>query len=135
MPYHRSKTTKYFFALFVAIVLVYAYFEAQNMLYGPQIILNADEAVTVQEELIEISGTAKNVVEITLSGRPVFIDDSGVFVEKLLLAEGVNRFIFQARDKFGREERKVLEVVYQPPDTFKRAREKVDTIEEPLENN
>lgn len=115
-------------------MLVYAYFEARNMLHGPQIVLVSDEAITVQNELVEISGTVKNVVEITLSGRPVFIDDTGLFTEKLLLAEGVNRFIFEARDKFGREKKEVLEIVYQPPDLPQRTPIETDTIEEPLEN-
>lgn len=111
---HRSRVTKYLFAAFVVIVLAYAYFEARNMLYGPQIVLAQTDAITVHEELIEVSGTVKNVVEITLSGRTVFIDDTGLFTEKLLLAEGLNRFRFEARDKFGRTKHEVLEIVYVP---------------------
>jgi hypothetical protein len=134
---HRSRTTKYFFAAFVLVVLIYTYFEARNMLFGPQIALATNDAITVQEERIEISGTVRNVVEITLSGRPIFIDDSGFFTETFLLAEGVNRFVFEARDKFGRETREVLEVVYNPRgDTSGRVPVETDTIlEEPLENN
>ncbi len=113
---HHSRLTKYFFAAFVLLVLAYAYYEAQNMLYGPQIALEQEGAITVYEELIEIRGTVKNVVEITLSGRPIFIDDTGLFTEKILLAEGLNRFIFEARDKFNHTQKEVLEVVYIPPE-------------------
>ena len=130
---NRSKLTKYFFALFVLIVLAYAYYEARNMLYGPQIVLDSEEAITVDEELVEISGTVKNVVEITLDGRIVFIDDTGMFAEKLLLAEGLNRFAFEAQDKFGRETREVLEIVYQPPFVQQQTPTETDTIEGPLE--
>ncbi|MBF05283.1 hypothetical protein CL644_01080 [bacterium] len=131
---HHSKLTKYFFAAFVVVLLFYAYFEARNLLYGPQIVLQSGEAITVQEELIEISGTVKNVVEITLSGRPVFIDDTGFFTEKLLLADGLNRFVFEARDKFNRKTQEVLEVVYQIPTSDMTEHEllETDTIEEPL---
>lgn len=111
---HHSKLTKYFFAIFVLILLFYAFFEAQNMIYGPQIVIENGEAITVQEELIEISGTVKNVVEITLSGRTIFIDDTGLFSEKLLLAKGLNTFIFEARDKFNHQTKEILQVVYQP---------------------
>ena len=132
---HHSKLTKYLFAAFVVVLLFYAYFEARNLLYGPQIVLQSGEAITVQDELIEISGTVKNVVEITLSGRPVFIDDTGFFTEKLLLAEGLNRFVFEARDKFNRQTQEVLEIVYQIPPLGITEHESLetDTIEESLE--
>ncbi|QSH39087.1 hypothetical protein JXR01_02135 [Candidatus Kaiserbacteria bacterium] len=132
---HHSKLTKYLFAAFVVVLLFYAYFEARNILYGPQIVLQDGEAITVHDELIEISGTVKNVVEITLSGRPVFIDDTGLFTEKLLLAEGLNRFVFEARDKFDHKTQEVLEVVYQIPtaDTNEHEQEETDTIKESLE--
>lgn len=133
---HHSKLTKYLFALFVLIVLFYAYFEARNMLYGPQIVLATEDAITVHEELIEISGTVKNVVEITLSGRSVFIDDTGLFTEKILLSEGLNRFVFEARDKFDHTTKEVLEVVYKPltlDEALEQESQETDTIEESLE--
>ena len=111
---HHSRLTKYLFGAFVLIVLIYAYFEAQNILYGPQIALEQSGAVTVHEELIEIRGTVKNVVEITLGGRPIFIDDTGLSRPQLMLAEGLNRFVFEARDKFDHTRKEVLEVVYIP---------------------
>ena len=130
---HHSKLTKYFFAAFFVVVLLYAYFEARNIIYGPQIVLQSgDGALTVENELIEIRGTVKNVVDITLGGRSVTIDDTGLFVEKLLLAEGVNRFEFEARDKFGNTTSEVLEVVYVPKDQPSPKPQETDSIEEQL---
>lgn len=126
MLHHRSRLTKYLFAAFVVIILIYAYFEARNLLYGPQIVLTDSGAITVYDEQIEISGTVQNVSKITLSGRPVFIDDTGRFSETLLLAGGVNTFVFEAQDRFGNSTREVLRVMYQP-------REETGTIEESLE--
>jgi len=99
------------------------------MLYGPQIHLPAGEITTVSDELIEIRGTVKNVVEITLDGRLIFIDSDGNFVEKLLLADGLNSFSFKAKDKFGRKTSEVLNVVYQIPEGKRRSLN-TDTIEE-----
>ncbi|PCI30654.1 hypothetical protein COB52_01300 [Candidatus Kaiserbacteria bacterium] len=125
---HHTKITKYFFLAFLILLFVYGYFEARNLLWGPQISLGTQEAITVDTELIEISGTVKNVIEITLSGRSVLISDEGVFSEELLLSEGLNEFIFEAKDKFGREKTEILEVVYKPsPNT--------DIIEEQLKDN
>ncbi len=125
---HHTKITKYFFLAFIILLFVYGYFEAQNLLLGPQINLGTQESITVDEELIEISGIVRNVIEITLSGRSVLISDEGVFSEELLLSEGLNEFVFEAKDKFGREKIETLEVVYKPsPNT--------DIIEEQLESN
>ena len=111
---HRPKIAKYLFGVFVIVVLIYAFFEARNLLYGPQINLGTTGAITVHAELVEISGTVKNVSEITLDGRPVLIDDTGAFTERLLLARGLNRFDFRAKDRFGRSRKEVLEIVFIP---------------------
>lgn len=104
------------FALFVLIVLGYALFEARNILYGPRIqLLQNDGPIVVQEQTVVIAGTAQNVVSITLSGNPVFIDEEGAFVESRTLSPGLNRLTFEAQDKFGRTTTEVLEIVYQPP--------------------
>lgn len=131
---HQSKFTKYFFVALFAIVLLYAYYEARNMLYGPQIELGVTSALTVHEQAIEVTGSVRNVVHITLSGNPVFIDDEGVFTETRLLSLGLNRLIFEAEDKFGRSTKEIIEVVYEPQDNTPaqpaHTEENLDTIEE-----
>ncbi len=137
MLFNRSRATKYIFAAFVLVVLMYAFFEARNVLYGPQILLGTTGAITVTDALVEISGTVKNVTSFTLDGRSVFINDSGVFLEKILLAEGLNEFIFEASDKFSNQTREVLKVVYLPKKDEQPSLN-IDTItdtEEPLTDN
>ena len=134
---HHTKITKYVFAAFIVLVIGYAYISSRNLLWGPIITLNApDNGITVYDGLIEISGTVENVAEITLSGRSVFITEEGVFTERLLLAEGVNRFLFEAEDKFGRKTKEVLEIVYipteqetSPPQQDGQQKANLDTIE------
>lgn len=110
---HHTKLTKYLFALFVIVVLVYAFFGARNLLFGPRISIDAPgEIVTVTESLVEIQGSIENVTVLTLSGRDVLVDDTGVFSETLLLAPGSNTFVFEARDRFGRTTRKTLEILF-----------------------
>lgn len=112
---HHTKITKYLFVLFIILILGYAYISSRNLLWGPQIIINGpQDGISVETELVEITGAVKNVIDITLSGRSVFITEEGVFTERLLLSEGINRFVFEARDKFGRETREILQIVYDP---------------------
>lgn len=129
LPRH-PRIAKILLALLFVAVLLYAYYEARNMLYGPQIELGTTGAITVHDQMVEISGTVRNVVEITLSGNPVYINDAGVFTEKRLLSPGLNRLTFKARDKFDRHTTEVLEVVYEPIDSTKQTSKNTDTIEE-----
>ena len=134
MRFYHTRLTKYFFAVLVIVILIYAYFEARSMLYGPQIVIGSDKVITVEEKLIEIQGTVKNVVEISLNGRTIFIDDTGHFSEQLLLANGLNHFTLEARDKFNRKTQEKLEVVYNPPiDRQQQDTIETGTIEESLE--
>ena len=126
-----SRISKYLFAVFIIVVLVYAYFEAQNLLFGPKITLASEGgAITVRNELIDISGTVENVSSISLDGRPVVIRDTGEFTERILLAEGINTFTFIAADRFGRKRSEVLHVVYIPPPETEQNRAEIDMIEE-----
>lgn len=98
--------------LFFAIV-AYAYFKSTAILEGPHITLTSPlSGMTATSSFIEVSGAVRHAKEITLDGRPIFIDLEGRFVEKLLLSNGYNIIELTARDVQGREERKTVEVVY-----------------------
>lgn len=113
LPYH-TKITKYFFIIFVLLVLAYAYFQAHNVLFGPSITISTPESgFTVESQLVEITGGVSNVAEFSLDGRTIILNESGEFTEKLLLAPGVNTFEFIAKDKFGRQRNEILQVFYQ----------------------
>ncbi len=113
LPYH-SKITKYIFLLFILFIFVYALFEARNIISGPTItIAEPDSGFTSTSQVVEITGTVKNVTEIALDGQPIPINESGKFTKKLILAPGVNMFTFISKDKFGRERSELLEVFYQ----------------------
>ena len=97
----------------VFIIVLYAYLKSTAILEGPQISLLSPASGTIAtSSLIEITGIIKHAKEVTLDGRPIFIDLEGRFVEKLLLADGYNIIELVARDAQGREERQVVEVVY-----------------------
>lgn len=102
--------------LFVFIIVGYSIFQAHNIVTGPEIAL-ADTIVSgevVNDQMVDISGNAKNISFISLDDRPINIDESGQFNEKLLLYPGYNIIRIYARDKFGTETEKRIELVYQP---------------------
>lgn len=91
----------------------YAYYQSRSILEGPHIVVdtpgNGDTATT---SLISVRGSVNHANEITLDGRPIFIDLAGHFNEKLVLMNGYNIIELIAKDREGRVERKTLELVY-----------------------
>ncbi len=97
---------------FALVILFYAYYQTRNLISGPVIEVSSPQnGQTFTEALVEIVGRAKNAVKITLDDRPIFIDESGNFREKLLLSRGYNIIDLKAEDKFGEKTQKILEVI------------------------
>lgn len=97
----------------VLFVIGYSFYEIQKVAFGPRIkITSPVNGETVSTSSIEISGTTKNIKEISLNDRKIFIDEKGNFMENMVLFEGYNSFSVKASDKFGRKTEKILEVMY-----------------------
>lgn len=113
---HQTSITKYLFAAFLVLVLVYAYITAQDMLYGPRIIVATPaEGITVQSSVVEITGTVENVSVLRLEGTIIPVDESGTFTETLVVAPGANTFVLSAEDTFGRSSEETITVLYTAP--------------------
>lgn len=99
-------------SIFAFVVLLYAYYQTRNLLSGPTIeIISPGNGKVFAEPLVEIVGVAKNSSRITLNDRPILIDETGNFKEKLLLSDGYNIIDFKAEDRFGEKINKTLEVI------------------------
>ncbi len=97
------------------ISLGYGVFQARNLVLGPQIMVSHPQNGTnFTDPLITVDGTAYNITAISLNDRPIFIDETGAFSEKLLLTPGYTIMKVQAHDKFGRETQQLLELTYTP---------------------
>jgi hypothetical protein len=104
--------------LFVGIIVFYTYYQSRAILEGPQIsLVSPIEGMTSTSSLIKVYGVAKHAKELTLDGRPIFLDLNGNFFEQLLLMDGYNIMELTAKDAEGREIRKTVRVMYQPVGT------------------
>ena len=106
--------------LAVALLASYAYYEMRGYVYGPQLIISAPtDGFSVTEEILAVEGTAKNITEITLNGRPIFIDEDGHFKEDVLLLSGYNVLALTVVDRYERTNTQYLRGIYTPetPDT------------------
>lgn len=100
--------------VFVLFVVGYGLFQAKNLINGPKISLNGpySKAIIVNDDILRLSGTAKNIASITLDDRPITIDESGLFNEVILLFPGLNTIKLFGKDKFGASTEKTIEVIY-----------------------
>jgi hypothetical protein len=96
-------------------IIFYGYYQSQDLIGGPKIdIVNPENGSVSESSFIEISGRALNIVRISLNDRSIFVDEEGNFTEKMLLLEGYNIMEVKAEDRFGRETKKILQIVHRP---------------------
>ncbi|PIT90925.1 hypothetical protein COU17_03130 [Candidatus Kaiserbacteria bacterium CG10_big_fil_rev_8_21_14_0_10_49_17] len=107
--------TKIFFSLVLVLIIGgYTLYEMRNVILGPTVSISSPATGTRStEQLITVEGIARNISRISLNDRPIFVDESGVFKEQLLLPFGYSIMTLKASDRFGRETIKTLELVYQ----------------------
>jgi hypothetical protein len=113
LPYRDSRLTRIALVVFFVLVLAYAYFEARGFLFGPTI--DVPSSVTeVHDPLVHISGKAERISSLAMNGKQIAVTVDGSFDEPYLLAQGLNRIVLDATDKYGRSRRQVIEIVYTP---------------------
>lgn len=96
------------------VILGYSGFEARKILAGPHLTITSPiVSGPMDNPYVQVTGIAKNIKEIRMNGNPIFIDEQGNFREKFLLISGYNIIELQAKDKFEKETKEVIELVYQ----------------------
>ena len=81
----------------------YFAFQARFLLQGPLITLVEPPDVVQTEPMINISGSAKNIVSLTLNDKPIYTDEFGNFNELLILENGNTIMTLRAKDRYGKE--------------------------------
>jgi hypothetical protein len=98
------------------LLISYGLFNSRFIIKGPEIAIAgldpSGEVIQTDQKDFSLQGTAVHSSYITINNRPIFVDESGNFNEKLLLSSGVSIIDIYARDKFGKEVRKKIDVVY-----------------------
>lgn len=97
--------------LFIFIIL-YAFFNAKNLIFGVKIKnVNIENGTGSEINIVKIMGNAKNAKTLTLNGREISIDQKGNFNETLALLSGYNIISIEAKDKFGYEDEKNYQLI------------------------
>ncbi len=110
-PYRDSRLTYIVLGLFFLVVLGYAYYAAQGILFGPLISV-VSEVEETREPFILVQGQADRIASLSMNGRTISVTEAGVFEEPYLLAPGYNRIVLDAVDLYGRKSNQVIEIIY-----------------------
>jgi len=93
--------------VFFILIVVYAFFRSKDLIFGVKIKnvnldgLSAQSGATVTENIIKLTGNARNAINLTLDGREISVDQQGNFNETIALLPGYNIINIKAQDKFG----------------------------------
>lgn len=101
----------------ILIVIWYVHFQARNFLEGPAISLDETGGTIHSEQTILLTGSAHNIVKLTLNGREIHTNEQGEFEQTLVLEQGYTIMTLSARDRFGRTTTVSKEYVYVPLST------------------
>jgi hypothetical protein len=105
-----------FFSTLVLLLVGYGLFNSRFLLKGPEIAIAGVDpdtnSISTSSKDFSLTGVALHSSFITVNNRPILVDELGNFNEKLLLSNGVSIIDIYARDKFGKEIRKKIDVVY-----------------------
>jgi Glucodextranase, domain B len=99
--------------LFFLFIIVYGFFRSQDLIFGVKIKnVNIEDGQTFGQNPLNVTGNAKNAVNLSLNGRKVSIDKDGNFNETIALLSGYNVLSIEAVDKFGNNDTKIYKLIY-----------------------
>ncbi|MFT5037079.1 MAG: hypothetical protein ACI9VM_000654 [Candidatus Azotimanducaceae bacterium] len=106
--------TYVFIGIVVLLLFSYIIFQARLLIAGPQITLDSIPQTIQTERTVTVSGSAENITEIALNGRPIVTNESGHFNETIVLQNGYTIIRIDASDRYGRGTKVEHEFVYTP---------------------
>ena len=98
---------------FLLFIIIYAFFRTKDLIFGVKIKeVNIVDGTKVTDNIMKITGNAKNAVNLTLNDRVISIDQKGNFDETIALLSGYNIISIKAQDEFGNNDEKNYKLMY-----------------------
>lgn len=102
-------------SLLFLFILIYIFFRSYDLIFGVKIKnVNINDNTVTTENLIKITGNAKNAKNLYLNGREITVEKNGDFGEYIALISGYNIIEIKALDKFGSKDEKNYKIIYKP---------------------
>ena len=98
---------------FLLFIIIYAFFRTKDLIFGVKIKeVNIVDGTKVTDNIMKITGNAKNAVNLTLNDRVISVDQKGNFDETIALLSGYNIISIKAKDEFGNSDEKNYKLIY-----------------------
>jgi len=100
--------------IFIGIFVItgYALFQAKNIITGPTLSIESPyNGATLTEEAFVVKGFASNIASISLNDSPIFINENGLFEEKLIAPIGYSIMKLSVADRFGRRKTQYIQLI------------------------
>lgn len=100
-------------AIYLGIMIVagYSYVALKDIVRGPKIVVVTPEnGYATTTPLIVVTGQIQRAVILALNGATTTTDLAGNFKESLLLSPGYNIMTLEARDRYGRVVKEIIEM-------------------------
>lgn len=97
---------------FLLFIIIYAFFRTKDVVLGVKITdVNIVDGTKVTDNILKITGNARNAVNLTLNDRIISIDQKGNFDETIALLSGYNVITIKAKDEFGNSDEKNYQII------------------------
>jgi len=113
MQNHAKKILKIvLISVLFLFIAVFVFFNSRDLIFGVKIKnVNITDNMKVSDNILKITGMAKNSVKLTLDGREISVDEKGNFNETVALLSGYNQVNIKAQDKFGNIDEKNYQII------------------------
>ena len=123
LGYTAGKTKIKIFLLIFGLLSISSFtvFELRKVIIGPELTLNCIDGknkdnscnyIQSDNNIYKMSGNTKNVSDIIIGDRKIYIDTKGGFQEDILLYPGINLITIKSLDRFGKEVKKEVSIYY-----------------------
>jgi hypothetical protein len=100
-------------SVFFLFIVVYAFSRSHDLIFGVKIKnVNIVDGAKIAENILHITGNAKNAINLTLNGREITVDQKGNFNETIALLSGYNMVNIRALDKFEYSDEKNYQLIH-----------------------
>ncbi|MDQ3076314.1 MAG: hypothetical protein M3Q34_04275 [bacterium] len=100
-------------SIFFLFILVFGFFGSYDLIFGVKIKnVNIVDGVKYTENVLNVTGNARNAKNLTLNGREISINKEGDFNETIALLPGYNIITIRAEDKFGHVDEKDYKLIH-----------------------
>lgn len=100
--------------ILIGIFVLYLVWQGRFLLTGPIVTFAQVPEVEQRDRVVVVTGTAENIVRITLNGREISTTRDGYFEEVIVLENGYTVSTITAFDRYGRSRSYEHTFVYTP---------------------